>query len=462
MIKQHRFHWAGRLLLLSIPIVVGASILAISAQFRSAPEKREISEVAQPLRVITAKELPIVPKAIGLGESRPKRTWQAVCEVKGRIVEVHPRLKAGSVIAEDELLVRIDDTDINLVISRLKAEIARAEANLAELKTNETNYRELLRLEEESLGVADAEMERMRQLTRSNASSAAELDSVRRSLITQKQIVQSAKNKLNLLPAQVESAQAALRVAEANLAERQRDLERCEIRAPFPCRLGNVSLESGQFISVGEKLFSAQSNDSFLIDAEFDSQDLRRLFNGVEVQQVASSVNLSGGTNDEEVPTGFQVDVTVRYRLGGRVNECSGRVVRFREQLSDKTRSGIVVIETDAESNAGGPPPIRGTLCEIDLFRTGMPTRIAIPLSAIRQDDSVFILDKDQRLCRRGVVVEYEQGSFAVIRSGIDSGELVVVSQPQPAINGSLVDPIIDEVLQRSLTASATESEPAE
>ena len=37
----------------------------------------------------------------------------------------------------------------------------------------------------------------------------------------------------------------------------------------------------------------------------------------------------------------FRVDVTVRYTLGGRVNECSGRFAGFREQLSDQTRSGI-------------------------------------------------------------------------------------------------------------------------
>lgn len=318
MTQQHRFKWARRMFLFVAPLLLGVAVLAAAAQLRSGPEKRVVQEVAQPLRVITARELPVVPRAIGLGESQPKRTWQAVCEVKGRIVEVHPQLRAGGAIAEGDLLLRIDTADVKLAVSRLKAEIARANASLGELNANAANYRDALKLEEESLQVANTELDRIQKLASRNASSPAELDSKQRSLITQKQLVQSIKSKLNLLPTQIESSQAALKVAEANLAERQRDLERCEIRAPFDCRLRAVSLEVGQFVGVGEKLLTAQSSDGFRIEAEFASRALRQLF--------AAEAAASATPAEDR----FQVDVTVRYTLGGRVNECSGRFAGFR------------------------------------------------------------------------------------------------------------------------------------
>lgn len=459
MTRQHGFRWLRRLLLFLTPLALGVAVLAAAAKLRSGPEERVVAEVAQPLRVITARKIPVVPRAIGLGESRPKRTWQAVCEVKGRIVDVHPQLRAGGAIAEGELLIRIDDTDVKLAVTRLKAEVARARASVTELKANEANYRDSLRLEEESLRIANTELERIRPLVSRKAVSAAELDSETRSFITQKQLVQSARNKLNLLPTQIESAQAALQVAEANLAERKRDLERCEILAPFDCRLGAVNLEVGQFLSAGQKLLTAQSDDGFRIEAEFASKELRRLFESDD----AETTNSNDATGDLEPDTSaesrFKVEATVRYTLGGRVNVCSGRFVRFREQLSDQTRSGIVVIETDAGSVRGGPPPIRGTLCEVELSRRVRQTRVAVPLSAIREHNSIFVLDNEKRLLRREVVVEFEQDTFAVVRSGIREGELVVVSQPRSAIDGSLVEPLMDEALRVALSAEATASE---
>lgn len=115
------------------------------------------------------------------------------------------------------------------------------------------------------------------------------------------------------------------------------------------------------------------------------------------------------------------------------------------EQLSDQTRSGIVVIETDGSSNTQGPPPIRGTLCEVELRRNSPLDRIVVPLMAVGEQNSVFVLDDDQRLRRREVVVDLEQDDFAAIQSGIVDGEVVIVSQPKSAIDGSLVEPLVDD-----------------
>lgn len=461
MTQQQKFMWPHRPLLFLTPLILGGAVLALAIQMRTPPEKRVVEEVAQPARVITARKVQVVPRAMGLGESAPKRIWQAVCEVKGRIVEVHPRLQAGSAFGKDELLLRIDDADVKLSISRLVAEIARAKASLSELNANEANYREALLLEQESLKVANAEMERLKKLVSRNASSAAELDSKQRSLITQKQLVQSVRSKLNLLPTQIESAQAALKVAEANLAERQRDLQRCEIRVPFACRMGAVNLEAGQFIGVGEKLFTVQSSDGFLIDAEIASQDLRRLFDANATEQASDENRDPADVTADDRPSRFQVDVTLRYKLGGRINTRAGRFVRFREQLSDQTRSGIVVVETNAESD-DGPPPIRGTLCEIELRGRVRKNRIVIPTNAIQRSDTVFVVDAEQRLRRRTVVVEFEQDDFAVIQSGVNDRDLVVVSQLPSAIEGCLIEPIADDVLQRDIALSATGSESSE
>lgn len=442
-----RFKWPIRLAFFLTPLFLGVVVLAVAFKMRAEPAKRAVTEFAQPVRVITAEAVPVVPQATGYGQADPRRTWQAVCEVKGRIVEIHPGLQPGSTVTQDELLLRLDDTDVKLAIARLKAEVSRAKASIGELRANEANYKASLRLEEASLNVVNVEMDRLKRLANRNAISEAELENQQRALLAQQQLVQSVKNKLTLLPSQIESAEAALKVADANLAERERDLQRLEFRAPFDARIGPVSLEPGQFVAIGEKLFDVQSSEDFRIEAEFDSKDLRRLF--TKTADVAESR--------------FRVNVIVRYTLGGQLNERSGRFVRFREQLSEETRSGIVIVDVDRHrKTSGGPPPIRGTFCEVELQKRDSVNRIVVPLVAIRDRNSVLVLDEENRLRQRTVDIEFEQDDIVVINSGLVDGEIVVVSEPDSAIAGLLVEPLIDSDLQETIQAAAAGSESAE
>lgn len=442
-----RFKWPVRLASFLTPLFLGVVVLVVAVKMRTEPAKRDVTEFAQPVRVVTAEAVPIVPRATGYGQAEPRRMWQAVCEVNGRIVEIQPGLQPGSTVAQDELLLRLDDTDVKLAIARLKAEVSRAKASIGELRANEANYKASLRLEEASLNVVNMEMDRLKQLADRNAVSATELDNQQRALLAQQQLVQSVRNKLTLWPSQIESAEAALKVADTNLAERERDLQRLEFRAPFDARIGPVSLELGQFVAIGEKLFSAQSYEDFRIEAEFDSQDLRRLF--IETVDAAESR--------------FPVDVIVRYTLGGQLNERSGRFVRFREQLSEDTRSGIVIVDVDWHRKASsGPPPIRGTFCEVELQKRNTVNRIVVTLVAIRDQNSVLVLDEENRLRQRTVDIEFEQDDIVVITSGLVDGEIVVVSELDSGIAGLLVEPRIDSGLQKAIQAAAAGSESAE
>jgi hypothetical protein len=53
------------------------------------------------VRVIRAEPVAMVPRTLGYGTVRPGRIWQAVSEVRGRVVEVHPQLEAGAMTPQD-------------------------------------------------------------------------------------------------------------------------------------------------------------------------------------------------------------------------------------------------------------------------------------------------------------------------------------------------------------------------
>lgn len=83
----------------------------------------------------------VIPRALGYGRARPVRVWDAVAEVGGRIVEIHPRLRKGALIEENELLVRIDPTEYELAVSQVQADILSTRAQLSEMAVKEANTR---------------------------------------------------------------------------------------------------------------------------------------------------------------------------------------------------------------------------------------------------------------------------------------------------------------------------------
>ena len=399
-----------------------------------------------------------MPRAIGYGDSRPARIWEAVAEVKGRITELNPQLKPGAFVSAGSTLLRIDETDSKIAIARLEAEIERANASLAELEVNEQNYQAAIALEEESLAVVENDLSRSKLLATKNATSAAEVDLARRSVISQRQMVQSVKTKLNLIPVQIASAKANIRSANANLDEKRRDLERCTIVAPFDCRIGPVDLEEGQYLTAGERLFVAQTTDRFEIEAQIPVPQLRRLFNDT-LRRVDRAQAIDD--NERSITRYFDVQVTVRYSVTGEEHQRSGTLVRIREELDRQTRDGsvVVAIENPSDGDETGPPPLSGAMCEVELRGDVIAEQIVIPLSALH-DDHVFVLDADSRLQRRGVTVDQTQSDCVVLRSGLNVGDTLVVSDPTPAIVGQLIRAEDDDSLAATLRREASGEEP--
>jgi hypothetical protein len=67
----------------------------------------------------------------------------------------------------------------------------------------------------------------------------------------------------------------------------------------------------------------------------------------------------------------------------------------------------------------------------------------------------VNLVGQDGRLETRSVQVAFTQQDLAVIRSGLEGGETVVVSTLPYAVEGMLLDPVPDRKLSRRILAQA-------
>ena len=393
----------------------------------------------------------LIPRAVGFGVAEPGWVWEAVAEAKGKVVSIHPRLKSGELIEAKSVLIRIDPTEYELAVARLEASVEETQANLKELAEDEENTKRLIAVEQRSLELAKKSLERKLEALKRNAISQDEADREERDYLQQKQNVQQLENALALIPSKRKALNAALDVHRSNLKQARIDLAKTVIKAPYDCRLGDVDIEAGQFVRASQSLFKAHGTAVTEVDARFRIEELRNLLS--EQMRGRFQPGLSTGAFRDLFR---DVSVIISLQSGEWSADWDARIDRIRETVDVKTREMKVVAAVDRpyeKAEPGVRPPLTaGMFCRVELQGPARPGSVVVPRSAI-YDSSVFVVDREHRLQKKHVEEDFAQSEFVVLKSGLSGGEMVVVSDPSPAIVGMKVSPVPDDSLKQHLMA---------
>jgi RND family efflux transporter MFP subunit len=445
-------------LLLIPPIALGGAVLAWQLAGRSMPEQAEPAEVARPVRVIEARAVDFVPRALGFGYVQPGTVWEAIAEVAGRIVYRHPDLESGRVLDAGTVILRIDPVDYELAVARIEAGLESVAAQLAELGIREANTGRLLKIERRALALQEQDHERKRKLAARGNASQATVDQAENAVLTQRQKVQDLENQLNLIPAERRVLEADRTLREAELEEARRDLARTEIRMPFAARIAEVAVEADEFVAVNTTLAVGDSIDVAEVAAQFAPQNIRPL--------VSTDLEIASLSAEElaVVPKRWGLSARVRFRTGDLEAEWDARFDRVSDTVDPQTRTFGFVVAVDEPYRkvipGARPPLIKNMYVEVELRAAARPGTIVVPRAALYEgrdgQASVYLVDADDRLAIRPVTVGPAQSDFVVIESGIAPGERVVVSDLIPAIEGMLLVPRRDDDLEDRLAASAS------
>ena len=418
------------------PIILGIVVLVWLAGGKQPPAKAERGEPTHTVRVIEVPLLDLVPIAEGYGPVVPARVWAAVSQVKGRVVQIHPRLRDGEILPEGTLLLRIDPVDYELAL-------AQARAELGSLEVQEQNARASLDIEERGLLLARQDLERKRKLVGQGTTSESVVDEAERAMLGARRSVQNLENTLALIPAQRQ-------LLDAKAARAERDLEHTGIQAPFNMRVANLAVEADQFVTTGQTLFEGDAVDRVEIEAQMAMSSLRRLFIG------RADIKVDFARLTSRLPELLGFKPLVRLDLGNHVAEWEAELVRFGDEVDARTRTMGVVVAVDRpfEKIIPGyrPPLSKGMFIQVVLRGKSQTPRLVVPRSAVR-GGAVYVADQENRLRRRPVEVLFNQGRLSVIAKGLEPGELVLVSDLVPVVEGMLLQPEVDDDLTASLQA---------
>ena len=416
--------------------------------------KKAIEEESVVIRVIRVPVSDVVPRALGHGTAQPKQVWNAISRVKGFVSHISPTLRSGAIIKKGELLVKIDPVEYEIDIEKLKANIAKSEAALAELDSKKANELLSLKIEEDTLRISERELKRSESLLKQNLQSEAEVDNNRRSTLKQQQSVQLLNNSLRLIPSQRHSLEASLAASRASLTAAELNLSYTEIKAPFDARIGKVNLQTGQFLAAGQSLFEVYSNNAIEVEAQVSFANLHHLLTPEQAAIVRGGINSTAS----DAPTTNFLSAIVWQKVGGKNWDWTGYLRGLREAVDGITRSYGVIVAVDDPYGQDGmkqrPPLIKGAFCQVEFRGSTLKEQVLVPISAIHEG-VVYVVDVNNRLQRREVKVRFQQSSFAVIEFGLSQGETLLVSTQAPAMVGLLVEPVIDEALTQKLISEA-------
>ena len=450
---KENIHKVAKGILTLLPIALAFGVVAYLVTHRSGPTERQDAELVRTLRVIETPAVDLVPQAMGYGVAEPGWVWEVVAEVKGTVSSIHPRLKSGEMIGAKTVLIQIDPTEYELAVARLEASVQENQAKIKELTETEENTKRLVTVEQKSLELARTLFERKRVALERDAISQDDVDREERNLLQQTLTVQHLQNTLALIPSKQKALESALSVQQSHLKQARIDLAKTVITSPYDCRLGDVSIDAGQFVRAGQSLFNAHSTAVAVVEARFRLEALRPLLSEQRRQQFQPG--LSTGAFKQLFD---DVRVLVSLQSGDWSVQWDAKIDRFRETVDAKTREIKVVVSVDRpyEKAVPGvrPPLTAGMFCRVELHAPARAGSLVIPRSAIH-DSHVFVIDQEHRLQKKPVVVDFVQAECVVLKSGLSRGEMLVVSDPAPAITGMKVAPLADDHLKQYLVNSS-------
>ena len=313
------------------------------------------------------------------GNVQPKVETKIVAQVAGEVTELSPSLVAGGDFSKGDVLLKLDPRDYEIALARSEATLSRA---MAEQR------------------FAAEEASRVKSLYNDELASIAQLQNAQRLASV---------------------ADAALQDAKASIDRAQIDLDRSVIKAPFNGRVRTEDIDIGQYVPKGAMVAKVYDTDRLevrlpLADAQLAYLDPRYAQTGLAGDMPAS--------------------VTLTADYAGTEQSWDAKLLRTEGDISTKSRFLYVIAEVTETVNSNGVRLPVGLFVDASIQGRTVDNLVSIPRTALRPDNSVMVIDDDERLHFRDVSIFKLSDSNAIIASGLASGERISISPLQFVVEG--------------------------
>jgi RND family efflux transporter MFP subunit len=313
-----------------------------------------------------------------------------IAQVAGKIEQVADNFVEGGFIVADEVLVQLEQQDYRYASQRARARVADA--------------RQLLAIEKGRVRQAKREW---RDLGEKDA------------------------NDLFLRKPQLASAQAAVVAAVADLEQAELNLQRTAVRVPFDGRILEKFVGFGQYLAPGAPVARIYSTDVVEVRLPLTDRQLGLL-----------DLSLR---RDEAGQHGVAIPVHLIGRFGGVDWQWQGTITRTDASIDSRSRVMYAVAEIRdpfvPDANSGRPPLLIGQFVQARISGRRQDNAIALPRQALRPENTLWLVDDDQRLQVLPVTVLQSDDKQVLVKGEFDGPVEVIVSALNLFVPGMLVAP---------------------
>ncbi len=326
------------------------------------------------------------------GTVQSQMTAEIVPQVSGRLIALAPGFVVGGFFKKGDILFEIESIDYDLAAEKSRAVLAKAEYELTQI--------------ESQARVARLEWERIRLKRKGQP------------------------NPLVLYEPQLKNARSALASARADLKQRLIDIGRTKIYAPFNCRIRSEAIDPGQYVTAGKRVAVICGTDKAEIVFPVPLHDLQWLCVPRTQQDKA-----------------YGSPATVSINVNGKSFTWEGKIDRSLNEVDPKGRMiRLVVCVDDPYGLRLQPDRERLNLTEglfVDVILEGKTVLgvISIPTGALRKNSSVWVMNSDSQLDIRNVEMIRREKENVLIRSGLKSGDRLILTQLSGAAPGMKLRP---------------------
>lgn len=367
--KRRRWPWWAAGCMLAVAAVLGA--------WRVVPLTPQVQVAAVVITTPSQQYVQLTASGYVVAQIRAAVASKAA----GRLVELHVR--EGSVVRKNQLLARLDASDVRAAIASAQATVSQAEA--------------LVRLAEVELASAMAEVTRTENLAQTG--------------FVSPQAVENARARVNSARANVAAAKASVNQTLAQLTAQKVNQDFTEIRAPFD---GVVLIKNA---NVGD-MITPMSSAAGAQGAVVTMADMSTL----EVEADVSEGNLSKARAGQ--PVEVTLDALPDMRFKGRVAGVVPTVDRSKATIMTKIRFDKLDPRVLPEMTA------KVAFLSRDITDTDQKPVLAVNRSTVTQRPDGQVVFKTRVDTGSGLVVD-----MVPVRVGRKLGELVELTALSGALN---------------------------
>ncbi len=327
----------------------------------------------------------------GYGTVEPVTRISLAPQVAGKVMAVSPAMVPGGSFKAGQVLVRIDPADYRVGVTLARARLADARSKLQLLEAEAQEARQ-----------------QWRQLH----------PGIRVPALAAKQ-------------PQLEAARAEVAARSGDLEKARLQLARTKISAPFDGLVESCQVGVGQYVVAGKSLATLMGTGAVEIPVPLESSRL-------------SWFNIPGFTS----VGGRGARAEVEVEIAGARHVWEGTVVRAGARVDPRTRMVDVYVRVN-DPFKRRPPLAPGIFARVTIMGRTIPDAVVLPPEAVRQGDLVWLVDHEGRLRFRKVQLALTGPQGAVISSGLEQGQVVVVSDIKGVSEGMAVRPVFDPASDR-------------